>query len=79
LEQLYKTKTSRRALLAKELEPVAWHVTGSDKKKFWSRIGAAWSHKDGQGFNLQLDTLPIDGRIVLRHPQEPAGDEKARA
>jgi len=42
-------------------------------------VGAAWAHKDGKGFNLKLETFPIDGRIVLRLPQEPSDDGEARA
>lgn len=48
---------------------VAWHVNGRDKKAFWTRIGAAWDHKDGEGLTLQLDLVPVTGRIVLRAPQ----------
>ena len=32
----------------------------------WLRIGAAWSHKDGKGFDVNLDALPVGGRVVLR-------------
>jgi hypothetical protein len=39
-----------------------------DKKGFWTKIGAAWAHDDGKGFNLQLAALPVDGAIVLRVP-----------
>jgi hypothetical protein len=39
--------------------------TGSGKS-FWTRIGSAWAHKDGKGFNLQIETMPLDGRITLR-------------
>lgn len=38
---------------------------GKDGNAFWNRIGAAWQNKDG-GFSIQLDALPIDGRIVCR-------------
>jgi hypothetical protein len=34
-------------------------------KGFFTRIGAAWPHRDGRGFNLQLDAVPLDGKIVL--------------
>jgi hypothetical protein len=34
-------------------------------KGFFTRIGAAWQHKDGKGFTVQLDCVPLDGRIVL--------------
>jgi hypothetical protein len=36
------------------------------KKPFWQKVGAAWSHSDGKGFSLQLDAMPLDGRITLR-------------
>lgn len=49
---------------------IAWNVTGTDDKAFWTRIGAAWPHKDAKGMTLQLDMLPINGRIVLREPSE---------
>lgn len=35
-------------------------------KGFWSRIGSAWAHADGKGFNIQIDVVPLDGRISLR-------------
>ena len=37
-----------------------------DGKGYWTKIGAAWAHIDGQGFNIQLDSVPLDGRITLR-------------
>lgn len=36
----------------------------------WIPIGAAWSHADGEGFNLQLDLVPSTAaRIVVRKPK----------
>jgi len=26
----------------------------------------AWAHKDGKGFNIQLECVPLDGKIALR-------------
>lgn len=43
---------------------------------FWLRIGAAWAHKDGHGFNVTLDALPVNGRIVLREPKPEEEPEK---
>ncbi len=40
------------------------------QKGFWTRIGAAWAHADGKGFNLQVDVVPLDGRITLRIASE---------
>jgi hypothetical protein len=39
---------------------------GKNDKNFWTRIGAAWQHKDGKGFSLQLDCVPLDGRVQVR-------------
>jgi len=40
--------------------------TGGDKS-FWTEIGAAWANKDGEGFNLVFNALPLQGAgIVLR-------------
>lgn len=51
---------------------IAWHVTEKSEKSYWTKVGAAWSHKDDKGFTLQLETCPINGRIVLRLPREDA-------
>jgi len=36
------------------------------KKSIWTRVGSAWPHGDGNGFNIQLDAVPLDGRVSLR-------------
>lgn len=47
----------------------AYAVTKRGEKSRWQEIGAAWSHKDGKGFNLKLDYLPLNGaELVLRVP-----------
>ncbi|MDD3581333.1 MAG: hypothetical protein PHW74_09960 [Desulfobacca sp.] len=44
--------------------------TKDDKQKSsWTEIGAAWLHKDGKGFDIQIKLLPLSGRIVLREPK----------
>ncbi|MBX9653870.1 hypothetical protein K2Y11_09675 [bacterium] len=43
---------------------------GEGKKGFWTRIGSAWVHQDGKGFNVQLEVVPLDGRITLRVASE---------
>jgi hypothetical protein len=37
-------------------------------RKRWTRIGAAFPHKEGLGFNIELKALPMDGRLVLLPP-----------
>lgn len=41
-------------------------VDGEGETAFWTRIGAAWPHVNGDGFNIQLTCVPIDGRLVIR-------------
>jgi hypothetical protein len=43
-----------------------------EEKSAWTRIGSAWPHKDGKGFNAELRALPVSGKLVLRRyePQE---------
>jgi hypothetical protein len=36
----------------------------------WTKIGAAWSHRDGQGVTLRLTALPLDGQIHMRVPTD---------
>lgn len=37
---------------------------------WWCPIGAAFMHQDGDGYNVVLQALPIDGKIVLRLPKD---------
>lgn len=53
-------------------EYLAWHVAQKGEKSYWNRVGAVWAHKDGKGYTLQLETCPINGRIVLRAPLDDA-------
>ncbi|MCT8970785.1 hypothetical protein [Microbaculum marinisediminis] len=65
------TKTTHNTRQApKAPDYLAWHVTQKGEKSFWNKVGAAWMHKDGKGYTLQLETCPINGRIVLRTPLE---------
>ena len=61
IESTYNTKTP--ALFAYTVRE------GADGKSFWNRIGAVWANKDA-GFSIQLESLPIDGRIVCMPPRE---------
>lgn len=52
---------------------IAYQVKDREGTKgFWTRIGAAWAHGDGQGFNIQIESVPLDGRITLRVASEKA-------
>ena len=43
-----------------------YRVTGEGKSAFWTPIGAAWPNKDGMGFSVSCDLVPLQGRIVMR-------------
>jgi hypothetical protein len=51
-----------------------------DQKGHWTTIGAAWTHEDKGGMNLQFDFLPADvskGRIVVRVRTEKTAQQEA--
>jgi hypothetical protein len=55
-------------------------VSKNGEKSFWQPIGAAWVHVDGEGFNLKLDHLPLNGaEIVIRKPKAEAEQSDAEA
>lgn len=51
------------------------YETAGESKAEWLRIGAAFPHTDGKGFNVVLHALPTDGKLVLRihEPKDPSG------
>ena len=63
---------------------IAYAVTGEGKQAFWTRIGSAWPQQASEGFNIELNALPVNGRIILMVPKieqgvdEAAGSEVAR-
>lgn len=63
------TDTSTSA--SKQPSHIAYQVRDREGKKgFWTRIGSAWAHADGNGFNIQIEAVPLDGRITLRIPTD---------
>ncbi|MEZ0295279.1 MAG: hypothetical protein ACAI35_02375 [Candidatus Methylacidiphilales bacterium] len=63
--------TSNTPSTSKKPTHTAYHVRDSkDGKGYWTRIGAAWANGDGKGFNIQLDVVPLNGRINLRIESE---------
>lgn len=49
-------------------------VEGEGDKAHWTKIGAAWSHNDGDGLNIQLTALPLNGRLIVRKPKTERDD-----
>lgn len=50
---------------------------GADGKNndFWLNIGVAFPHDDGGGFNILLQAMPLDGKLVLRTYKDEEEEE----
>ena len=50
------------------------------KDDYWLNLGVAFKHEDGEGYNLLLQAMPLDGKLVLRtykdQPEEKSDDGK---
>ena len=47
---------------------------GEDRSS-WTRVGVAFPHDDGKGFQVQLKALPVDGKLVIQlHVPKPQGE-----
>jgi hypothetical protein len=44
---------------------------------FWLNLGLVFPHKDGEGFNIMLQALPLDGKIVCRQVSDDEPAESA--
>lgn len=46
---------------------LAYQVSeGQDGKSYFNRVGAAFEHRDQEGYNIRLDAVPVNGKITLR-------------
>jgi hypothetical protein len=43
---------------------------GSNKKSYFTKIGAAWPTKSGSGYNADLIALSVDGKFILLPPKD---------
>jgi hypothetical protein len=46
-----------------------YEANGKTQKR-WTRIGTAFPHKEGPGFNIELRAFPMDGRLVILPPDQ---------
>lgn len=49
-------------------------VEGEGDKAHWTRVGAGWTHSDGEGINVTLTALPLNGRLTIRKPKTEQND-----
>ncbi len=52
------------------------YETNGKTGKRWTKIGAAFPHKEGTGFNIELRAFPIDGRLVVLPPDTDEGNSR---
>lgn len=51
-----------------------YRVLGDGSNAIWTPIGAAWPNKDGLGFSVSFDAVPLTGRVVMRAVQPKAAN-----
>ncbi|WP_297919586.1 hypothetical protein [Metallibacterium sp.] len=61
-----KTSSSTEATERMDAFTVREFETAGEKRRDWTRIGVAFQHKDGKGYSLILQALPVDGKVELR-------------
>jgi len=71
--------TQQPTLLARKPTHRLYNVTGEGKSANWTEIGAAWPNKDGHGFSVTCEAIPLKGRIVMREITERPAAEGAAA
>ena len=61
-----------------------FYVKGEAEQAIWMKVGAAWANRDGEGYSIVLEMMPIGvGRLMMRKykpkpeqaPAAPASDE----
>ena len=60
---------------------IVYNVREGKKKdqSFWDRCGVAFEHGDRKGFNVELSSIPVDGRLTLRTPPNERPDRNEAA
>lgn len=73
--------TTRKAAAAEVTRLEAYGVrdyndANGEPKTQWTRLGVAFPHADGNGFNVVLRAIPLDGKLVLRiyEPKNESAD-----
>ena len=45
----------------------------SKAARLWTQVGVAFPHKEGEGFNIKLRCVPLNGRLVILPPDAEDG------
>ena len=61
-----KSNETNPSTTSKSPSHIVYQIRGkAGEKRFFNRVGAAWPTKNGNGFNIQLDAVPLDGKLTL--------------
>lgn len=60
------TATTSKAKPTHKAYNVRKYQQNGAHKSDWTVIGVAWQHGDGEGFDIVLECLPLNGRVALR-------------
>ena len=72
-----RTDDGDKAVRDRRPSMIAWQVRdGKDDESYWDRVGVAWQNRDG-GYTVQLHSVPLSGRIVLRKPEHQLAINRA--
>jgi hypothetical protein len=58
------TNTSKRP--TQTAYSVREYKKNGQTESYWTRIGVAWAHRSGDGFDIMLEALPVNGRVTIR-------------
>jgi len=53
-----------------------FETQGGKTARSWTKIGVAFPHADGSGFNLELKALPLGGKLVVRPPVDERAEPR---
>lgn len=69
--QHFAASQLRKNTMSKTPKYLAYTVKEREgKDPIWTRIGAAWEQPKAGGLNLELEALPLNGKIVLLPPKD---------
>lgn len=53
-----------------DVSTVTEYEQGGEKKSRWTRVGVAFPLKNKEGFQIILEALPVNGKLVMMPPRE---------
>ena len=61
------TNTENGSKATRKPSHTAYSIRERDgKESKWTEIGVAFPHKDGKGYDILFDVVPLSGRVTIR-------------